>query len=193
MSYNKPTVTDVTPTSQVIREQEITVEEQLTLEKENVPAVVLASQMVGSKSNAVTDVFVQALNRYNDVLSGNISLTKDQLKAEQRVFMSTVSNTMNLEFKDYALTTDALVILMRDNPTSFGFKRIYELLFYVRGDYSKKAVDKYMKYMSALYTLSQNLQQRNRIGKMVDITSLSSDYPPKAALNIQTYFNRNYN
>lgn len=192
MSYSKPSSTSITPTNKVIEETEEAVQQQITLEKENVPTVVLASEMVGSKSNAVTDVFVEALTRYKNVLAGNLVLNKSQLKEEQAAFMNTVSNTMNLEFKDYVLTTDALVLLMRDNKEAFNEKRLYELFYYVQGDYSKKAAERYMRYMSALYTLSQNLRNRSRIGKMVDIVSLSSGYTTKAATNIQNYFNCNY-
>ena len=49
MSYSKPSSTSITPTNKVIEETEEAVQQQITLEKENVPTVVLASEMVGSK------------------------------------------------------------------------------------------------------------------------------------------------
>lgn len=191
--YSKPATENIVPAATAAAVKEEVAEKQIAYAEQNVPTIITVSEMVNSKTSVVTDVFKEAIHRYTKILSGELAVPDTQYREEQLSFMRTVSNSMDLSFKDYALVTDFLVFEIRDNKKAYDDIRLFSLLYSLTAsDMSASAKDRYKCYMSALVTLSQNLTQRNRIGQLVDVATLTKGYKESVAQNIQTYFSRNY-
>ncbi len=190
-TQNVPVKVPELPLVQTKKDTKPAQETSKTLEAEG--GVVLVSQMINAKSNAVSNVFTQAIDRYIALLTGELNVGADKIADEQISFMNTLSNTLNLGYEDYVLVTDHLVKRLAEKRDVVNELNMFQFIPRLGANtFSKSALDRYKQYFMALVTLSRNLAQRDRIGRLIDIATLAKGYKPKAVSNITQYFQRNY-
>lgn len=189
--YVKPETKDTKP---VKTAQAETTEEAQPVAWLDAPArPVLPVDMISGTQDAVSKTFTDTFERYIRILEGSSGVPVDKLGYEQVLFMKTLSNTLNLNFERYAIVTDWLVLRIKANQAVLTSENIFRLVYHIPSSAYKPAeVERYKKYMMALVVLSENLQTRQRVGRLIDIASLAKGYKASAAQNITQYFQRTY-
>ncbi len=193
-NYSQPESTKNTPVKTpdpAPAEKKTAEQSTATLEPQRTP--VMVSQMINAKSNAVSNVYTQAIDRYISLLSGQLKVEASKFGDEQASFMTTLSNTLNLGYEDYVVVTDHLVRKLAEHRDVVNELNMFQFIPRMKeGTFSKPALDRYKQYFMALVTLSRNLATRDRIGRLIDIATLAKGYKPQAVSNITQYFQRNY-
>lgn len=191
VGYVKPETKSTKP---IVTQKEETVEASQPTAWVDPPArPIMASDMINATGDGVSKSFTDMFERYIAILEGTKAVDVSKLGDEQILFMRTVSNSLSLSFDRYCVVTDWLVLRIRQNAKVLTHENIFRLIRRIPGNaYKANEIERYKKYMMALLVLSENLQNRQRIGRLIDIASLAGNYKASVGQNITQYFQRNY-
>lgn len=172
----------------VFEEVEQTVEEQLPEVKAS------ESENYEVKDEAVSEILIRKVDRFISLLEGKTNVDSSKYGEEQLMFMGAIEETQKQEYSVFAKVMDHLVNAVRVNKKAFAMDRLFVFADHADVHRAKSTVqiNRYKTYMSACVTLGNNLRDRARVGRHVDITMLTKGYHPKVALNVQNYFTRTY-
>ncbi|UVD32284.1 hypothetical protein [Vibrio phage phiKT1028] len=146
------------------------------------------------KDAPTAELLSNKIDNFIDLLAGHRNVPSDKYGEEQLLFMAALDDTIKQEYSVFTTVMDKMVNRVRVETAAFRMERLF---VYTQHKDVKKAktdayIQKHITLMSAVVTLGRNLRDRQRVGRQVDIVTLTKGYHPKAALNLQNYFTRTY-
>lgn len=138
----------------------------------------------------VTAIMIERIERHMKFLTGHTSFRdKEQEVQEQVTFIETIGNTFQLDYPQYQLVTDTLVEHIRNNLSVFADNQAFRFIPGLEKVYPAVYIQNYQKYISILTQIAKFWNRRSRLKKMMDVTTLVTDFNSAAKANIDQYVN----
>lgn len=146
------------------------------------------------KDASAAELLSNKIDNFIDLLAGRRNVPSEQYGKEQLLFMSALDETIKQEYSVFCTVMDKMVNRVRVENKAFAMDRLFVYTQHkdVKAAKTDAYIQKHITLMSAVVTLGRNLRDRQRVGRQVDIVTLTKGYHPKAAQNLQNYFTKTY-
>lgn len=152
---------------------------------------VSVADMINAKGSDVSETLKQRIDRHVTYLAGQRSFPSTKAEKEEQIsFIETIGNSVQLNLDQYAVVTDYLIKVIRENLEHFDHGGVFKFTKGIEREYNAKAVQEFKNYMTLLVRISREYANRRQLNRMVDINTLTKGLKQKARDNINTYFRR---
>lgn len=152
---------------------------------------VSVADMINAKGTDVSETLKQRIDRHLMYLAGNRSFPSHNAEKEEQIsFIETIGNSVQLNLDQYAIVTDYLIKVIRENLVHFDHGAVFKFTKGIEREYNAKAVQEFKNYMTLMVRISRDYANRRQLNRMIDINTLTKGLKQKARDNINTYFRR---